>query len=131
MQGAIGAVIGGTAGISAAMYNRRAAKRYLKENLSQVVPAENVDAVVDAIYETGNNELSNVIATELELSSELKNKHGAVYDSMQRAIKRAIDESRAFKNYTEDEMAEYINGTSKLFADQVLAEATQRNVVID
>lgn len=131
MQGAIGAVIGGTAGISAAMYNRRAAKRYLKENLSQVVPAENVDAVVDAVYETGNNELSNVIATELELSSELQNKHGAVYDSMQRAIKRAIDESGAFKNYTEDEMAEYINDTSKLFADQVLAEATQRNVVID
>ncbi len=131
MQGAIGAVIGGTAGISAAMYNRRAAKRYLKENLSQVVPAENVDAVVDAVYETGNNELSNVIATELELSSELQNKHGAVYDSMQRAIKRAADESGAFKNYTEDEMAEYINDTSKLFADQVLAEATQRNVVID
>lgn len=131
MQGAIGAVIGGTAGISAAMYNRRAAKKYLKENLSQVVPTENVDAVVDAVYETGNNELSNVIATELELSSELQNKHGAVYDSMQRAIKRAIDESGAFKNYTEDEMAEYINDTSKLFADQVLAEATQRNVVID
>ena len=131
MQGAIGAVIGGTAGISAAMYNRRAAKRYLKENLSQVVPAENVDAVVDAVYETGNNELSNVIATELELSSELQNKHGAVYDSMQRAIKRAADESGAFKNYTEDKMAEYINDTSKLFADQVLAEANQRNVVID
>lgn len=131
MQGAIGAVIGGTAGISAAMYNRRAAKRYLKENLSKVVPADDVDAVVDVIYETGNNELSNVIATELELSSELQNKHGAVYDSMQRAIKRAADESGAFKNYTEDEMAEYVNDTSKLFADQVLAEANQRNVNID
>lgn len=131
MQGAIGAVIGGTAGISAAMYNRRAAKRYLKENFSQVVPAENVDAVVDVIYETGNNELSNVIATELELSSELQNKHGAVYDSMQRAIKRAADESGAFKNISEDEMAEYVSDTAKLFADQVLAEANQRNVNID
>lgn len=131
MQGAIGAVIGGTAGISAAMYNRRAAKRYLKENFSQVVPAENVDAVVDVIYETGNNELSNVIATELELSSELQNKHGAVYDSMQRAIKRAADESGAFQNISEDEMAEYVSDTAKLFADQVLAEANQRNVNID
>lgn len=131
MQGAIGAVIGGTAGISAAMYNRRAAKRYLKENFSQVVPAENVDAVVDVIYETGNNELSNVITTELELSSELQNKHGAVYDSMQRAIKRAADESGAFQNISEDEMAEYVSDTAKLFADQVLAEANQRNVNID
>lgn len=48
-----------------------------------------------------------------------------------KAVLSAIDESGAFKNYTEDEMAEYINDTSKLFADQVLAEATQRNVVID
>lgn len=131
MEGAVGAVLGGTAGTAAAINHRSQAKAILRENLDKVVPEKNLNTVVDDIYEKGNNAISNVIATELSLSSELRSKHGAIYDSMQRAIKRAADESGAFKNVTEEDLSEYVGDTAKLFADQVLAEANQRNVTID
>jgi hypothetical protein len=131
IQGAIGAVIGGTAGLSAAMYNRRAIKKELTTQLKDTVPEENIEAVVDRIYESGNNELSNVIATELELSSELRNKHGEIYDSMQTAIAKELERSGALADMSEDKKAQYVAETAKLFADQTLAEANNRGVLID
>lgn len=128
---AAASVIGGTAGISAAISHRANGLKYIKQQISDVVPPEDLNSVANTIFDTGANAVADRVSVELELSSELQNKHGAVYDSMQRAIKRAADESGAFKNYTEDEMAEYVSDTSKLFADQVLAEANQRNVNID
>lgn len=131
MEGAIGAVIGGTAGISAAMYNRRMIKKDLTDILQDTVPQEDIEAVVDSIYESGNDELSNVLVNELELSSELRNKHGEVYDSMKSAIYREMEYRGAFEGKSEDQIAAYVNDTAKLYADQVLAEATMRGVLID
>lgn len=54
-----------------------------------------------------------------------------IYYIWQRAIKRAADESGAFKNVSEDDLAQYVGDTAKLFADQVLAEAQMRNAPID
>ena len=54
-----------------------------------------------------------------------------IYYIWQRAIKRAADESGAFKNVSEDDLAQYVGDTAKLFADQVLAEAQMRNEPID
>lgn len=131
IEGAIGAVIGGTAGISAAIYNRRTIKKELTNYVKDTVPEKDVDAVVDGIYESANNKLSNVIATELELSSELRNKHGEIFDSMQAAIAKEVEHSGAYANYSEDKKAQYIHETAKLYADQVLAEANNRGVLID
>lgn len=128
---AAASVIGGTAGISAAISHRANGLKYIKQQISDVVPPEDLNSVANLIFDTGANAVADKVSVELELSSELQNKHGAVYDSMQRAIKRAADESGAFKNISEDEMAEYVSDTAKLFADQVLAEANQRNVNID
>ena len=54
-----------------------------------------------------------------------------IYYIWQRAIKRAADESGAFKNVSEEDLAQYVGDTAKLFADQVLAEAQMRNEPID
>ena len=54
-----------------------------------------------------------------------------IYYIWQRAIKRAADESGAFKNVSEEDLAQYVGDTAKLFADQVLAEAQMRNAPID
>lgn len=54
-----------------------------------------------------------------------------IYYIWQRAIKRAADESGAFKDVSEEDLAQYVGDTAKLFADQVLAEAQMRNEPID
>lgn len=131
LEGGMGAVVGGTAGMSMAISNRRAFKNDLTDYLKGTVPEENIDAIVDSVYESGINEISNVIATELELSSELRNKHGEIFDSMQAAIAKEVEHSGAYANYSEDKKAQYIHETAKLYADQVLAEANNRGVLID
>ena len=95
------------------------------------VPEEDLERTAAAVFDSAAQKVSDVVSVELELSSELQTKHGAVVDSMQRAIKQAVDESGAFTDVNEDTLAEYVVDTSKLFADQVLAEATQRNVPIE
>lgn len=95
------------------------------------VPEEDLERTAAAVFDSAAQKVSDVVSVELELSSELQTKHGAVVESMQRAIKQAVDESGAFTDVNEDTLAEYVVDTSKLFADQVLAEATQRNVPIE
>ena len=64
-------------------------------------------------------------------SEELRNKHGDIYNAMQRAIARAADDSGAFADADEATRAQYIDETARMFADQTLAEANQRGVSID
>ena len=73
----------------------------------------------------------NVISKELELSSELNTKHGAIYDSMQNAIFAAIEDAGALSEESETDLAQYVSETSKMFANQVLAEANKRGCLID
>ena len=128
---AAAAVIGGTAGVGAGIYNRSRGIKIIKEELRGAVPEEDLERTAAAVFDSAAQKVSDVVSVELELSSELQTKHGAVMDSIQRAIKQAADESGAFTDVSEEELAQYIGDTSKLFADQVLAEATQRNVPIE
>jgi hypothetical protein len=131
MGWAVASVIGFTAGGASATYNRQRGIRHIKQELSSVVPPDELDTIAKAIFDTGAEKMAEILSVELALSSELQNKHGAVYDSMAGAINNAIVESGAFANLSEDERAEYTNDTAKLFADQVLAEANHRGVTID
>lgn len=131
MGWAAAGVIGGTAGIGAGIYNRSRGIKVIKDNIQGTVPEEDLEKTAAAIFDSATTKVSDVVSVELELSSELQNKHGAVYDSMQRAIKRAADESGAFKDVSEEDLAQYVGDTAKLFADQVLAEAQMRNEPID
>ena len=90
-----------------------------------------MERTASAIFDSAAEKMADVVSVELELSSQLRNKHGSVMDSMQRAVKQAVDESGAFQDVDEDMLAEYVVDTSKLFADQVLAEANIRNVPIE
>lgn len=128
---AAAAVIGGTAGVGAGIYNRSRGIKIIKEELRGAVPEEDLERTAAAVFDSAAQKVSDVVSVELELFSELQTKHGAVMDSMQRAIKQAVDESGAFTDVSEEELTQYIGDTSKLFADQVLAEATQRNVPIE
>lgn len=128
---AAAAVIGGTAGVGVGIYNRSRGIRAIKEEIRGTVPDADLERTASAIFDSAAEKIADVVSVELELSSQLRNKHGSVMDSMQRAVKQAVDESGAFQDVDEDMLAEYVVDTSKLFADQVLAEANIRNVPIE
>lgn len=128
---AAAAVIGGTAGVGVGIYNRSRGIRAIKEEIRGTVPNADLERTASAIFDSAAEKMADVVSVELELSSQLRNKHGSVMDSMQRAVKQAVDESGAFQDVDEDMLAEYVVDTSKLFADQVLAEANIRNVPIE
>ena len=131
-EAVIGGILGGIVGTGVAINQQHNVKTMLNEQIGSVItdPEERA-LVVDAIYDSGTTEMTNVISKELELSSELNAKHGAIYDSMSAAITQAVQESGAFSNASESDLAQYVSETSKMFANQVLAEANKRGVLID
>jgi len=130
-EGAVGAVMGGGAGIGAAISHRSQAKAILKEQLQNTVPAKDLDNVVDAVFEKADGTMRSVIAQELINSEELRNKHGNIYNKLKSQIEKQYRDVGAFEGKTEAEIAQYIEGTAKQFADNTLAEAQKRNMLID
>lgn len=128
----VGGLLGTAAGTAVGINQRANVLKSLHEVIDPVVgDIKTADTVVNEIYKTGTAEMTTVISKELELSSELTSKHGLIMDNMGKAIHEAINAVGAFENVSETEVAEYVMDTSKLFADQVLAEANKRSVLID
>ena len=127
----IGSIIGGGVGTAAAMKSARNVKKQLREMVAPVVGEEDANTVAEAIYDAGTDDMTKAISIELELSSELKNKHGKVWNSMLAAVSREIEGKPSFMAMTEDERASYANTVAKHFADQVLAEANYRGTTLD
>lgn len=130
----IGGIIGDGVGTAVAIKSGRNVRKQLRNMVYPVVGDMNeAQSIAEAMYNAGTDELTQMMSVELELSSELKNKHGKVWNSMLSAIDKAIADSNSpqFANMTEDQRAEYANTAAKHFADQVLAEANKRGTTID
>ena len=130
----IGGIIGTSAGTAVAIKSGRNVRKQLRDMVYPVVGnMDEAQSIADAIYQSGTDEMTKVMSIELELSSELKNKHGKVWNSMLAAVDKAVAASGSarFKNMTEEERAEYVNTAAKSFADQVLAEAHHRGTTVD
>lgn len=130
----IGGIIGDGVGTAVAIKSGRNVRKQLRDMVYPVVGDMNeAQSIAEAMYNAGTDELTQMMSVELELSSELKNKHGKVWNSMLSAIDKAIADSNSpkFANMTEDQRAEYANTAAKHFADQVLAEANKRGTTID
>lgn len=127
----IGGIIGGGVGTAAAMKSARNVKKQLREMVAPVVGEQDAQTVAEAIYDAGTDDMTKAISIELELSSELKNKHGKVWNSMLSAVTKEIEGKPRFEAMTEDERAHYANTVAKHFADNVLAEANFRGTTID
>lgn len=127
----IGGIVGGGVGTAAAMKSARNVKKQLRDMVAPVVGEQDANTVTEAIYNAGTDDMTKAISIELELSSELKNKHGKVWNSMLAAVSREIEGKSRFMAMTEDERASYANTVAKHFADQVLAEANYRGTTLD
>ncbi len=131
-EAVIGGILGGSVGVAVSVNQQINVKKMLREEIGKVVSDPNeTEQIVNAVWEAGTNEMATVISKELELSSELNAKHGTIYDNMSNAILQAIKESGAFVNESESDIAQYVSQTSKMFANQVLAEANKRGCLID
>lgn len=130
-EGAIGAVLGGGMGVATAINHRSQAKAILRDNLKNTVPEKDLDNVVNGVYESVSDNMETVIAQELIQSESLRNKHGAIYESIKSEVSKQIKDTGAFADVDEMKLSQYIESTAKMFADQVLGEANKRKVVID
>lgn len=128
----VAAMFGGGAGMSFAIYNRSKGIQDIKENLiAPDVPEYQKEELATKVYDKNIETLQNALTSELELSSELRAKYGERYNKLKQEIHNQIKDAGAYSNYTEDQIAQYVESTSKNFADQILAESTKRKVLMD
>lgn len=127
----IGGIIGGGVGTAAAMKSARNVKKQLREMVAPIVGEKDANTVAEAIYNAGTDDMTKAISIELELSSELKNKHGKVWNSMLTAVTKEMEGKPRFEGWSEDQKAHYANTVAKHFADQTLAEANFRGTTLD
>ena len=130
-QGIVGAIVGGTTAGAFSLKNRHNVKNMFRDRLRGTVPEKDLENVVNALYNASVDTMTGVVVKELSLSEELRNKHGKIYSAMMDATTKAMDASEAFKHLSPDERQDYVQQTSSMFADQVLAEANRRGVAID
>ena len=81
--------------------------------MQNTVPAKDLDNVVDAVYESTSDSMQNIVAQELIQSEELRNKHGAVYDSIKGEIYKQINDIGAYSDVDEMKLSQYVEGTAK------------------
>lgn len=130
-EGVVGGIVGGTVGGAFSLKNRRDVKGMFRDRLRDTVPAQDLERVVDALYNASADTMAGIVVKELALSEELRNKHGEIYSAMLDAINKTSDASGAFADVSPDERQDYVQQTAAMFADQVLAEANKRQVAID
>lgn len=131
VQGVVGGIVGGTTAGAFSLKNRHDVKNMYRDRLRGTVPEKDLETVVNALYDASVDTMTGVVVKELSLSEELRNKHGEIYSAMMDATAKAMDASEAFKHLSPDERQDYVQQTSSMFADQVLAEANRRGVAID
>lgn len=128
----VAGMFGGIAGTAFAIHNRAKGIESFEQLLDgSDVPVEQRNALATELYESGVNNMQSIVTKELELNSQLRAKHGAIYDRLKSQIERQYRDVGAFEGKTEAEIAQYIEGTAKQFADNTLAEAQKRNMLID
>lgn len=132
VQGAVGSIVGGSTAGAFSVYHRARGIEAMEEYIGGTVEndAERTRIATEA-WDDLQDGANTLIAKELIYDESLRNKHGDIYNAMQRAIARAADESGAFADADETARAQYIDETARMFADQTLAEANQRGVSID
>ena len=127
----VAGLLGGGFGGAGTVYYRPKMIEVAKTELKGVVPEKDLNDVATAIVDKQADSFRDKLAIELTLSSELKAKHGDIYNQMNSTVVSAMKESGAYQDLSEAEFAQYASETSSKFADQALAESHKRNVWLE
>lgn len=131
MSGIVGGIMGTASGGSVSLKQARNAISMIRQQVEPVVGKENAQVVAESLFNDASTDLSNIVTRELEIDSQLRNKHGNIWNSMLAAVSRAIEGKPRFEGWSEDQKAHYVNTVAKHFADNALAEANFRGVTLD
>lgn len=116
-QGLIGGLVGGTTAGAFSVYNQAKIKNYLREEVVDIVPENDLNDVVDALYEAGIDTMAGIVTTELSHSESLRNKHGDIYRSMMAAIDKALNQAGSISESAvlaqTDEVVEPLKNSTK------------------
>lgn len=130
---AIGA-FGAMGGAAFAAHNRAAVKSEIRSFVEQRVEPNKVEQVVDAVYNSADLTIKNVLAKEIEYTSSLQSKRGDVYESLHKAFSEAVRDARergAFPELlNEEEVADYVTTLTNSEADKLLVEAKARGTTV-
>ncbi len=127
----VAAMFGGGAGMSFAIYNRSRGIEIMKEIIPEDVKVESRDALAKELYDDGINTVQGAVTKMLEQSSELKARHGELYDRLRDSISQQIKEAGALQDKSEMMVAQYVESVAKTEADKAVIEAGKRGVFID
>lgn len=131
MSGIVGGIMGTASGGSVSLKQARNAISMIRQQVEPVVGKENAQTVAESLFNDASTDLSNIVTRELELDSQLRNKHGNVWNSMLTAVTKEMEGKPRFEGWSEDQKAHYANTVAKHFADQTLAEANFRGTTLD
>lgn len=131
MSGIVGGIMGTASGGSVSLKQARNAISMIRQQVEPVVGKENAQTVAESLFNDASTDLSNIVTRELELDSQLRNKHGNVWNSMLTAVTKEMEGKPRFEGWSEDQKAHYANTVAKHFADQTLAEANFRGITLD
>ncbi len=131
MSGIVGGIMGTASGGSVSLKQARNAISMIRQQIEPVVGKENAQVVAESLFNDASTDLSNIVTRELELDSQLRNKHGNVWNSMLTAVTKEMEGKPRFDGWSEDQKAHYANTVAKHFADQTLAEANFRGTTLD
>lgn len=131
MSGIVGGIMGTASGGSVSLKQARNAISMIRQQIEPVVGKENAQTVAESLFNDASTDLSNIVTRELELDSQLRNKHGNVWNSMLTAVTKEMEGKPRFEGWSEDQKAHYANTVAKHFADQTLAEANFRGTTLD
>ena len=131
MSGIVGGIMGTASGGSVSLKQARNAISMIRQQVEPVVGKENAQTVAESLFNDASTDLSNIVTRELELDSQLRNKHGNVWNSMLTAVTKEMEGKSRFEGWSEDRKAHYANTVAKHFADQTLAEANFRGTTLD
>ena len=131
MSGIVGGIMGTASGGSVSLKQARNAISMIRQQVEPVVGKENAQVVAESLFNDASTDLSNIVTRELELDSQLRNKHGNVWNSMLTAVTKEMEGKPRFEGWSEDQKAHYANTVAKHFADQTLAEANFRGTTLD
>ena len=128
----VAGMFGGTAGTAFAIYNRSKGIKEFEDLLRGTdVNQEKINEYATSLYDSGVDNIQAIVSKELEMDSSLKARYGETYDSLRNEIIKQVEDVGAFKDVSEEKKAQYIEESSKMFADQVVGESMRRNTTID
>lgn len=131
ISGIVGGIMGTASGGSVSLKQARNAISMIRQQVEPVVGKENAQTVAESLFNDASTDLSNIVTRELEIDSQLRNKHGNVWNSMLTAVTKEMEGKPRFEGWSEDQKAHYANTVAKHFADQTLAEANFRGTTLD